>query len=66
MQPDTLDRIFSPFYTSKQSGTGLGLAISKKLVDAHGGSIEATSAPGEGTEFVLTFPRQPGTRGSRE
>jgi len=64
MDPDTLDRIFSPFYTSKESGTGLGLAISKKLVDAHGGSIEATSAPGEGTEFVLTFPRRPGSGGS--
>ncbi|MEE2678790.1 MAG: HAMP domain-containing sensor histidine kinase [Myxococcota bacterium] len=62
MAPETLERIFSPFYTSKQSGTGLGLAISKKLVDAHGGSIEATSTPGEGTEFVLTFPREPGNR----
>ena len=65
MDPETLERIFSPFYTSKESGTGLGLAISKKLVDAHGGSIEATSAPGEGTEFVLTFPRQSGSGRSR-
>ena len=47
--PEKLDKIFSPFYTSKSSGTGLGLAISKKLVDAHGGSIEAQSAPGAGT-----------------
>jgi signal transduction histidine kinase len=59
--PEKLDKIFSPFYTSKSSGTGLGLAISKKLVDAHGGSIEAQSAPGSGTEFFLTFPAQ-GTR----
>jgi len=57
IEPEKLDKIFSPFYTSKSSGTGLGLAISKKLVDAHGGSIEAHSAPGSGTEFVLTFPR---------
>jgi signal transduction histidine kinase len=57
IEPERLDKIFSPFYTSKSSGTGLGLAISKKLVDAHGGSIEAHSAPGTGTEFVLTFPR---------
>ena len=56
--PEKLDKIFSPFYTSKSSGTGLGLAISKKLVDAHGGSIEAQSAPGSGTEFFLTFPTQ--------
>ena len=60
IEPERLDKIFSPFYTSKSSGTGLGLAISKKLVDAHGGSIEAHSAPGSGTEFVLTFPRQGG------
>ncbi len=57
IQPEKLDKIFSPFYTSKSSGTGLGLAISKKLVDAHGGSIEAHSDPGSGTEFVLTFPK---------
>ena len=55
----TLEKIFSPFYTSKESGTGLGLAISKKLVDSHGGSIEAKSTPGVGTEFVVTFPKQP-------
>ncbi|HEY8153319.1 MAG TPA: HAMP domain-containing sensor histidine kinase [Myxococcota bacterium] len=55
--PERLARIFSPFYTSKSSGTGLGLAISKKLVDAHGGSIEVVSTPGQGTEFLLTFPK---------
>jgi signal transduction histidine kinase len=58
IEPEKLDKIFSPFYTSKSSGTGLGLAISKKLVDAHGGSIEVESAPGAGTEFILTFPKQ--------
>jgi signal transduction histidine kinase len=60
IDPETLHKIFSPFYTSKESGTGLGLAISKKLVDAHGGSIEAESQPGQGTEFVLTLPKQSG------
>ena len=48
-----------PFYTSKATGTGLGLAISKKLIDAHGGVIEAKSTPDTGTEFVVTFPKQP-------
>jgi len=57
MDPDKADRIFKPFYTSKANGTGLGLAITKKLVDAHGGSIEAVSQPGQGAEFVLTFPK---------
>jgi signal transduction histidine kinase len=62
MEPATLGRIFSPFYTSKANGTGLGLAISKKVVDAHGGAIEAHSAPGEGSEFVVTFPRHAAQR----
>lgn len=66
MEPERLDKIFSPFYTSKSSGTGLGLAISRKLVDAHGGSIEAHSEPGSGTEFVLTFPRRAGEAVERE
>ena len=61
MDAERLGKIFSPFYTSKASGTGLGLAITKKVVDAHGGSIEAHSEPGSGTEFLLTFPKaEPG------
>ena len=60
MDSATLERVFNPFFTSKTSGTGLGLALSKKIVDAHGGSIEATSVIGQGTEFLLTFPKQLG------
>ena len=52
-------RMFSPFYTSKASGTGLGLPICKKLVEAHGGTIEVKSEPGSGAEFVLSFPKSP-------
>jgi signal transduction histidine kinase len=63
MDEERLGRIFTPFYTSKSSGTGLGLAISKKLVDAHGGSIEAHSEPGRGTEFVVTLPKDAGGEG---
>ena len=59
---ETLDKIFHPFFTSKKSGTGLGLSITKKLVEAHGGQIEIETRPGEGAEFVLTFPK--GDRGS--
>ena len=54
----TRARIFTPFFTAKSGGTGLGLAITKKLVDAHGGSIEVSNAPGGGAEFVLSFPKQ--------
>jgi signal transduction histidine kinase len=65
IDPDTLHKIFSPFYTSKENGTGLGLAISKKVVDAHGGSLEAHSAPGGGADFLITFPKQNGDSRAR-
>jgi len=51
------DQIFDPFYTSREEGTGLGLALCRKIVDNHGGSIEVETASGEGTEFVLVFPK---------
>ena len=54
---ETLDKIFHPFFTSKEGGTGLGLSITKKLVEAHGGEIEIHTELGEGAEFVLTFPK---------
>jgi signal transduction histidine kinase len=54
---ETQRKMFRPFFTSKANGTGLGLAITRKLVDAHGGSIEVRSAPGQGAEFTVTFPR---------
>jgi signal transduction histidine kinase len=55
---ETARKLFDPFYTTKRSGTGLGLALSRKVVEAHGGSIELLDEPGEGSEFVLTFPRR--------
>ncbi len=58
IDPERLAKIFSPFYTTKESGTGLGLALSKKVVDAHGGSLEVESKPGAGCEFLLTLPKQ--------
>ena len=58
MDAEKLGRIWSPFYTSKQTGTGLGLALSKKVIEAHGGAIEVSSAPGAGTEFIVTLPRR--------
>ena len=58
MDAETSARIFKPFFTSKANGTGLGLAITRKLLDAHGATIEVASAPGQGTEFTLIFPKQ--------
>jgi two-component system, sporulation sensor kinase E len=54
--PDKLERIFNPFFTTKERGTGLGMAISKKIVEAHEGSIDVVSEPGRGTEFAVTLP----------
>lgn len=56
IDPDTLDQIFHPFYTTKHRGTGLGLAISRRIVEAHGGSIEVTSLPGQGSSFEIILP----------
>ena len=60
--PDDLERIFSPFFTTKPQGTGLGLAIVRKVVDAHDGHIDAISAPGRGTTFRVTLPVTPSVR----
>src|SRR5437870_6536874 len=54
--PEKLDRIFNPFFTTKERGTGLGMAISKKIVEAHEGAIEVASEVGRGTEFKVMLP----------
>jgi signal transduction histidine kinase len=58
IQPESLNRIFDPFYTTKaaQKGTGLGLSVTYGIVLEHGGVIEVESQPGEGTRFHLEFP----------
>jgi signal transduction histidine kinase len=62
ISPDDLERIFSPFFTTKPQGTGLGLAIVRKVVDAHDGHIDAVSARGHGATFRVTLPVVPSER----
>jgi signal transduction histidine kinase len=50
------ERIFTPYYTSKQHGTGLGLAIVQSIVSDHGGRISVQSEPGRGTTFIVELP----------
>ena len=60
--PDDMERIFSPFFSTKPQGTGLGLAIVRKVVDAHDGHIDAISARGRGATFRVTLPVVPSER----
>ena len=53
---DAQERIFVPFYTTKEKGTGLGLAISQRIVKAHQGTIGVRSPPGGGAEFIVALP----------
>jgi signal transduction histidine kinase len=59
IRPDAIAHIFQPFFTTRSQGTGLGLAIVKKIVEAHGGRIEAASPPGSGAVFTVTLPKEP-------
>jgi signal transduction histidine kinase len=54
--PDVMDRIFSPFFTTKPQGTGLGLAIVRKIVNAHDGRIDVQVPASGGTQFRVTLP----------
>ncbi|MBU1634848.1 PAS domain S-box protein [bacterium] len=55
MSEETIQNIFKPFYTLKASGFGLGMPVVKDIIDAHQGSINITSKPGQGSTFSLYF-----------
>jgi signal transduction histidine kinase len=52
----TMDKLWTPLFTTKAKGMGFGLAICKRIIEAHGGSISVKSARGKGTTFNVTIP----------
>ena len=56
MSEETLEKIFTPLFTTKAQGMGLGLSICKRLIEAHGGNIEVESVLGKGTKFTVSLP----------
>jgi signal transduction histidine kinase len=50
------EKIFQPYFTTKSGGTGLGLPTARRLVEAHGGTLQAVSETGRGTDFVVSLP----------
>jgi len=57
MDDEALDNMLSPFFSTKEKGTGLGLAVATKIVEGHGGVLEALSEPGKGSTFFVRLPR---------
>jgi two-component system nitrogen regulation sensor histidine kinase GlnL len=55
IEPSETDRIFNPFYTTRDSGTGLGLALAHKVIQDHGGVISFKSTPRVGTKFTIVL-----------
>jgi signal transduction histidine kinase len=56
IEPGERDRLFTPYYTTKQHGTGLGLAIVQSVVSDHRGKVWVDSAPGRGATFHIELP----------
>jgi len=59
LNPETLSRLFEPFYTTKPRGMGMGLAICRSIVEAHGGRVWATACEPHGALFQFTIPARP-------
>ena len=56
IEPEEVDKIFTPFYTTKGHGMGVGLSLARRIVDLHGGAISIAGAPGSGTTVTMALP----------
>ncbi len=63
IEEESQDRVFEPFYTTKENGTGLGLAIVNRIVENHMGKIRIESKPGEGTDCIVSLPQEEASDG---
>jgi signal transduction histidine kinase len=59
LTPEECERLFTPYYTTKQHGTGLGLAIVQSVIADHNGKIAVESRAGAGATFIITLPQAP-------
>ena len=60
IEPQDLEKVFQPYFTTKEAGIGLGLAITERIIKEHGGGLEVRSQRGEGTTFTVRLPMAKG------
>jgi signal transduction histidine kinase len=60
LEPQSADRLFAAFYTTKDDGMGIGLSVSRSIIESHGGRLWAEPNDGPGTTFSFSIPRQIG------
>lgn len=54
--PESMEKLFQPYFTTKSGGTGLGLPTARRLIEGHEGRLEVRTEPGSGTDFIIVFP----------